>query len=276
MSGGTESGKSAAGTRGFIIEGMDRIFSYSSLQGSIGAGKSTLLERLRHWVQAEGRDAQWGGHTVLDGRDLFLFVDEPVDEWKDPKYGTGRWGDTEEEMHSMIDTFYSDMEKYGLMFQINAFTTRLQRLVYEISRIRTDIPPETRIHLISERSLRTDRVFFRNLYEDRLVTNTEWKMYNDLYHIVTRNVIPHEKTIFYLNTTPGKCDRRIRERNRHGESDIPLSYLTSLDRHHKLMLEAFRTDEGGRVLELNMEQDMATSEIDIVADRIMNGIIRMT
>lgn len=244
----------ATATTKFVINTMEsRIASYVSIQGVISAGKSTFIKRLKHSIQKTGQCAKTCTDLTLS--DYYLLVDEPVDEWVRVKCST-RTADKlepEEEWKSLLDTFYLDKERWALAFQVYAFSSRLERIIEEMNRINPLIPASARIHIISERSLRTDYLFFRNLHDSGKVAHIEWLVYEKFFNLICGEIVKKEDMMIYIDTDPLKCFERLKKRDRQAETSHCTTeeedtefrdYLVSLDVHHKRMIGEFKRDKG--------------------------------
>lgn len=170
---------------------MTRIIA---IDGNIGAGKSTLLDNLE---------------KECIGRTDIFFLREPVDEWMQFKDASGE---------SILEKFYQDPHKYALVFQIEIFNTLLASLKKVLSNTNYKI-------IICERSIASARhVFMDMLYEDKIINEFEYKIYENLFtKDIVENYYPTE--IIYLNVSVKTCSERIIKRNRPGEQNINLDYL---------------------------------------------------
>lgn len=265
-------------SKGFVIDQMEELVSsYISLQGNIGAGKSVLLDAIDAWLARNRMD----GTVDYDGEipvvrigevdHYFVTVREPVGLWTKECYLT-----EEGEPISFLKLFYGDMAKYATRFQVKAFTSRLNLVVEAVRRIRQR--PNARVHLLAERSMRTDMLFFQNLGESGIVPPLEWQidwpLYKDFFDMICTQVLRKENIMVALNTAPDKCHARLHGRDRKDETEtgVSIDYLSSLEKKHSEMLDAFRAD-GKRVIELDFNRDMSRAEIDEVADRLMRQLM---
>ena len=248
----------------FTIDKMHKIKSYISIQGNIGAGKSTRMQHIKRYIEERGLDAQHPGPEPQS--DYYLLIDEPVKSWTEERYPEGKFGDDLEAApsHTSLGLFYSDMERWGFTFQIKAFTSRLRLMREEIGKISSAIPENARIHIIADRSLRTDRLFFRNLYEQRKVTDTEWRWYNEFFDEICTDVMRRENVMIHIDTPYKKCFERLQRRNRAEEADDGmLAYLETLEGQHARMIAEFKEMKGTHVYrccsdDMN-EDELATS-----------------
>lgn len=251
-----------------VINKMSRIASFTSVQGDIGAGKSTFIGRLRRNVLLTGQCAITSQDMTKE--DYYLVIDEPVDEWTKLSYTTNSIEKEKEDLNSILKIFYGDMRRWGFAFQVNAFNSRLRRIMKAIDMINPNIPATARIHIIAERSLRTDYLFFRNLYESGLISQLEFQIYVDFYHSVCDDTRNKETGMIYLKADPETCFQRIQKRDREAETSCCKTakeeedfrhYLVSLDRCHDQMVEAFRREKGeDKVYVIDTNENFSTVE----------------
>ena len=122
---------------------------------------------------------------------------------------------------NLLEEFYKDQSRYAYTFQSIAFRTRVKNL--------NNLP--TNKQNIIERSIFTDRnVFAKTCYETGKMNDIEWADYNSWFDWLSGHIAP--KGYIYLRANPEISYERIRQRNRRGECDITLSYLTELHRKH--------------------------------------------
>ena len=265
---------------------MENVVDFLSIQGNIGAGKSYVFGAIKKYIATHGlcvltAPLEYANHDGK-GRDLFLVVDEPVGEWCEEKHSLlncdGEGDDAQ--MYSYLGLFYKgmDMEKYGKInpfafdFQVNTFSSRAENLDTQLAKIRAFSPESgTRVHVISERSLRTDRLFFKNVYESGNVPQHQWHNYERIYRVVCAEKLKREDAMLYVKTSPEMCYHRIHhKRKREGESTIPLEYLESLDVQHDHMIKEFKSSNGEEsVTTLHLERDISPSEIETIAASLM-------
>ena len=177
-----------------------------SIEGNIGSGKSTFLSYLK------------------SNNTKFVFVKEPVDEWESVR-------DTESGK-SIIEKFYEDQEKYSFSFQMMAFISRF-------SLLRKAIQENPNAIIITERCLYTDKfVFAKMLFDMKKIEDINYQIYCKWFEEFSQE-IPLSK-IIYIKTNPITCFSRIQQRNRKGESVIPLEYLEQCGEYHKKMIETLQ------------------------------------
>lgn len=212
----------------FTINTMKSLVkNYVSLQGSIGAGKSTVMASIRRYIAKNKLSIieDYDPDRDTEEKDYFLIVDEPLDQWMKEAYSIKRLGEEnslldEKDLYSILELFYGDMESYGFLFQIAAFTSRLEKIIEALNKINEKALTslvKPRVHIIAERSLRTDRLFFKNLYDCGFVSHLEWMLYSEFFDIICEDVIRAENHVIYVHTSPDKCFERLNKRHRDGE-----------------------------------------------------------
>ena len=100
-----------------------------------------------------------------------------------------------------------------------------------------------------------------NLYKSGSMNEIEWKDYKQSFSWLVSSFNACPDYIIYLKTEPVVCDKRIKSRNRDGESNISLSYLENLHNSHEDWLNT--TDIP--VLKLDGNMDFKYNE-DILDD----------
>lgn len=203
-----------------------------TIEGNIGSGKSTLLQHLKEKYSVTNQTAN-----------NIIFLREPVDEWENIQDENGV---------SILQKFYADQKAYSFSFQMMAYISRLALL-------KESIEKNPRAIIITERSLVTDKMIFaKMLYDSGHIQHIDYQIYSKWFECFA-NDYPINKVI-YVNSSPEICHERIRERSRLGESEIPLSYLSSCDLYHKNMIETFSENESISVMELNGNTNIKIKE----------------
>ncbi len=179
-----------------------------SIEGNIGSGKSTILRYLQ---------------DNNNGNDI-MFLKEPVDKWSDIK---------DEQNVTILENFYSDAKRHAFMFQIMAFATRLQALKDAIEE-----NPNVKV-IICERSILADKKVFASMLHDDGVID---KMGITIYNTMADNYFKDYPLsgIIYIDADPDVCSNRIKKRNRDGEDNIGIDYLTRCKKYHDKWLLQYR------------------------------------
>jgi deoxyadenosine/deoxycytidine kinase len=180
-----------------------------SIEGNIGSGKSTFIKYLKKYTN----------DIIHPSVYSITFIQEPVDEWKTIQDSNGE---------SILEKFYANQKEYAFSFQIMAYITRLRKIVDAI-----ELNPEG--IFICERSLETDKyVFAQMLYNDHKIREIDWIIYNYWFDTFVDKIKTNK--IIYIQTSPDKCYHRIKQRDRTGESNIPLEYLQNCHDYHERWL----------------------------------------
>jgi deoxyadenosine/deoxycytidine kinase len=178
-----------------------------SLDGNIGAGKSTLLAKIRNKL-----------HDIH-------FVDEPVGQWTALKNAEGR---------NLLELFYEDKKRWAYTFQNCAILTRLKNVQDAIDNL--DPTVKSPQIIITERSVLTDKHVFAEMLRDAGdIDPLEWDLYETWFNTFGKK--QPVRGIIYISTSSSTSKERIQIRNRHGEENIGLDYLDSLDKQHKKWIQ---------------------------------------
>lgn len=159
-------------------------------------------------------------------------------------------------------------------FQVFAFTTRIRHMCEQLAKL-PKFDERTLVHVISERSLRTDRLFFKNLYESGKVPQHQWLNYESFHDIICRDTLKKTGSMIYVNTSPEKAHTRILKRARAAETNnaLPLAYLRPLHDAHQEMVASFVAEKGEEALyTMNFEQDMTEAEVDVQVAALMHSL----
>jgi deoxyadenosine/deoxycytidine kinase len=130
----------------------------------------------------------------------------------------------------MVSSFsLAYFEKYSFSFQMMAFISRF-------SLLRKAIQENPNAIIITERCLYTDKyVFAKMLFDMKKIEDINYQIYCKWFEEFSQE-IPISK-IIYIKTNPIICFSRIQQRNRKGESVIPLEYLEHCHEYHENMIK---------------------------------------
>jgi deoxyadenosine/deoxycytidine kinase len=202
-----------------------------SVEGNIGSGKSTLVR----WLSQELKDDE-----------RFVFIQEPVNMWLRNVDKSGE---------SILTKFYNDQKMYAFPFQIMSYTSKLHL-------IREAVQNNPGKIIVTERCVYTDReVFAKMLYDEGKIEDVNYNIYRAMFDEFLLDEIDVDKFI-YINTDPVICDKRIKKRDREGESSIPLEYLSKCNLYHKTWME---NNEDNKVLVFDGNEEFETN-IELLAE----------
>jgi len=183
------------------------------IEGNIGSGKTTLIKYLKDNLNI----------SVLP---------EPVDDWKKT---------VDKEGKNILHYFYKDTKRWSYTFQMNAFITRAQIIQANNDK-----------DFIMERSVYSDKYCFAiNCYENGLLNNIEWNLYNSWHKWLTDSLSLGGDAYIYLRTSPEVAYKRIKKRSRDEEMNIPFKYIKEIhDRHDKWL---YKRSDNILVIDGNVE-----------------------
>ena len=194
------------------------------LEGNIGSGKSTLVRLLQEYFHSVNSDIQ------------IEVLQEPVNEWINMRDTEGK---------NILEYFYENQKRWSYSFQMNAFITRSKLLMSKINSY------NSQGNILMERSIYSDRnCFAKNCYEKGLMSELEWKLYNNWYHWIVDEFKLEADAYIYLRTSPEKCYERLHKRGRTEESSVPLDYLQEIHQKHEEWLSV-----ENKVLFINGDQE---------------------
>jgi deoxyadenosine/deoxycytidine kinase len=213
--------------------------SIISIEGNIGSGKSTLLRKIQYWAKENSYSH-------------IYFALEPVDDWNKIRDNNGE---------TILSKFYKDQKKYAFPFQMMAFITRYNKIQELIDEI-TENQKKSNVFglmeksiIITERCLYTDKyVFAKMLYDDDKIDEVNYQIYNSWFETFAKKIPISE--VIYINTPYTICDERIKNRNRAGESSIPMDYLTRCEGYHNLMIQTMVHEKKTKIIQINGEEDI--------------------
>jgi len=190
---------------------MSRNIEIISIEGNIGSGKSTILTELKQYYSDNA-------HVI--------FVREPVDEWENI---------TDKDGTTMLQKFYNDPKTYSFPFQMMAYISRL-KLLKDGVETALSLNTDKKVVIITERSLYTDKyVFAKMLYNQGNIEEVCYQIYTKWFDEFAK--LYQIDKIIYINSSPTICFQRILNRDRLGESSIPLDYLIQCDNYHNEFIE---------------------------------------
>jgi deoxyadenosine/deoxycytidine kinase len=120
-----------------------------------------------------------------------------------------------------LEDFYKDMKAWAFHSQIYFLTHKL-RLHRQLM-----ADPAT---VVQDRTIYEDaEIFAKNLYQQKNISPRDYQMYRELYDSVCETLQPPDVMIF-LKCPVKMLKKRIAQRGRAMESEIPTEYLTRLNR----------------------------------------------
>jgi deoxyadenosine/deoxycytidine kinase len=147
-----------------------------------------------------------------------------------------------------LSDFYKDMKRWAFQSQIYFLTAKL-RLHRELEEYPGSV--------IQDRTIYEDaEIFALNLKRGRCISKRDFETYWALYQAIARELRPPDVMI-YLRCSVGALRRRITNRGRPSEKNVPVSYLRRLHRLYE--------DWIGRY-DLSPVIEIPTDRVDYVTD----------
>ena len=172
-----------------------------AVEGAVAVGKPTLLPKLHAVFLAKGIDI-----------DLVL---EPVDKWVN-------WEGQNNKSWNLLELMYQNPEKYASGFQMAAAISKIQSL--------SDSPKPAKL---VERTLQCqEKVFIPLLVQNNYLEELDQSLLKHFFAMVRDNEGLKADVIIYLRTSPEIALTRVRSRNRQGEENVSLDYLTDLHQYY--------------------------------------------
>ena len=207
-----------------------------AVDGNIGSGKSSRVNDLK---------------KHLKHNPSFIFLQEPVDDWNSIKSKDGT---------TMLQKFYCDQDKYAFSFQMMAYISRL-------SLLRKTIRENPDCHIVTERSIFTDRnVFAKMLYDDDKIEEVHYQIYLKWFDEFAKET--KIDGVIYVHTSPNVCYDRIKKRSRTGEESIPLEYLKKCHEYHDKWI--LNDEENLQIIDGNVDTEQSPDIIQKWMEDIVN------
>ena len=119
-----------------------------------------------------------------------------------------------------LDDFYKDMKAWGFHSQLYFLTHKFKLHMALNTRAST---------VVQDRTIYEDaEIFATNLYKGRYIKKRDYETYMELYETMKGALQPPDLMI-YLRCSVGSIRKRIKQRGRKSEQDIPTSYLRRLN-----------------------------------------------
>jgi len=108
-----------------------------------------------------------------------------------------------------------------------------------------------------------------NLYDSKLMPGVDYAVLSEWFDWITANTAVNVDLIVYLRASPNTCMERLRGRNRHEETGIPMEYLESLhELHDDWLIRQRKYKAPAPVLVINADKDLPQLQRDIDDKRV--------
>lgn len=174
---------------------MSDFFIVIAIDAIIGAGKTTLIEQCLI--------------PILTRRGLRItYIREPINSER-------------------LKDFYLNPSRRAYQFQTKMFHDRVKECQRQHRKYHhcTDV-------FLMERSIFSDLLFMKTLYDEGNLDKTEYDDYMELW-TMWEDVMPFKPDLFvYLNPEVDVAMKRLKERSREGEEGVEKDYQMLLKKHH--------------------------------------------
>jgi len=160
-----------------------------------------------------------------------------------------------------LDDFFSDMKRWAFHSQIFFLAKKFERF-RKLSTAFSSVIISRTIHEDAE-------IFARNLYQTRIMSETDFKTYYNFY-LSLKDILPAPDLLIYLHSPVSSMRKRLKERNRPLDHLISDSYLRRLNRLYVNWIADYDLSE---VLIIDTKQHDFTSNLVDRAD-ILESIER--
>ena len=163
-----------------------------------------------------------------------------------------------------LDDFYRDMQAWGFHSQLYFLTHKFRLHMGLQGRTST---------IIQDRSIYEDaEIFCTNLYRTKKISERDYKTYMELYRTMRVALQPPDLMI-YLRCSVRAIRRRIQQRGRASEQDIPAAYLRRLNDLYEDWIG--RYDQSPVLVWQSDSQDYLTDLVDrIEFQRSLEAFVR--
>ena len=136
-----------------------------------------------------------------------------------------------------------------------------------MSLLRKTIRENPDCHIVTERSIFTDRnVFAKMLYDDDKIEEVEYQIYLKWFDEFAKET--KIDGIIYVHTDPNVCYNRIKKRSRTGEESIPLEYLKKCHEYHDKWI--LNEEENLQIIDGNVDTEESPDIIQKWMEDIVN------
>jgi len=133
-----------------------------------------------------------------------------------------------------LSDFYKDMKRWAFQSQLYFLSNKF-RLHQELDRQEGVVALDRTIFEDAE-------IFATALLQMRKISKRDWETYQGFYHAILDAIRPPDLMI-YLRCSMRPLRQRIRLRGRKMEQDVPLAYLTRLERLYEAWIERYDMSE---------------------------------
>ena len=153
-----------------------------------------------------------------------------------------------------LDKFYTDPKRYALEMQFWLMSKR-----FSMHQEAIKIIWQKGQGVIMDRSIYGDSIFAQLNYDEKNIDTAGMENYQNMKKVMLRYLMVPHITIF-LNASTDTCLKRIKQRNRTCETNIPENYLKGLKKHYdKLLVEL--QNLGSNIIKIDWENFLPTDTV---------------
>ncbi len=129
-----------------------------------------------------------------------------------------------------LSDFYTDMKRWSFPLQIYFMTHRVRS---------HQLITDGKASALQDRTIYEDaNIFARNLYEQNLMEERDYRNYLEVYNVITSTLQPPVLMIYLRKSLP-RLKEQIKKRGRDYEQDMPTEYLANLNRYYDEWIERY-------------------------------------
>lgn len=159
--------------------------------------------------------------------------------------------------------FYEDMRRWSFPLQIYFMTHRVgahQRITEEGR------------SAIQDRTIYEDaNIFARNLYEQKLMEERDYKNYLSVYNVVTSTLQAPDLMIYLRKSLP-RLQSQIKKRGRDYEQDMPAEYLSNLNRYYDEWIDGYSIGKKLTIESDDMDFVAKPSDFSAICEQVMDSL----
>jgi len=126
--------------------------------------------------------------------------------------------------------------------------------------------------VIQDRTVYEDaEIFARNLHEQGLMEERDYRSYCELYDVVT-HVLPPPDLIVYLRASVPTLQERIRKRGRTYEQDIEAAYLGQLNKLYEEWITGFTLCPVLTVPSDDLDFVLNSNHLELITQKILDKL----
>lgn len=149
----------------------------------------------------------------------------------------------------ILDKYYHDRKRWSFPLQV-FFLNKRFKIIKDASKLPA---------CVLDRSIYGDVIFSRMLVHDGLMTEEEFKLYEELLYNMLEH-IEKPKLMIYLETSVDNAIKKIKKRGRDYEQIVPREYWENLDKNYREYFENYNLSD---LLKINVDEiDFVENEKD--------------